>query len=121
MGDLWLPLTPTVYLFGDVCSSCPVCLLILDVFVCGFQTLHKMAPPVYADLGKASRDVFGKGYHFSTLKLECKTKTSTGVEFVSGGSSNLDSGKVLASLETKYKLADYGEAVLNFIYLVYYL
>jgi len=67
-----------------------------------------MAPPVYADLGKASRDVFGKGYHFSTLKLECKTKTSTGVEFVSGGSSNLDSGKVLASLETKYKLADYG-------------
>jgi len=69
-----------------------------------------MAPPVYADLGKSSRDVFGKGYHFSLLKLECKTKTSTGVEFTSGGSSNLDSGNVTGTLETKYKLADYGVA-----------
>jgi voltage-dependent anion channel protein 2 len=67
-----------------------------------------MAPPVYADLGKSARDVFGKGYHFSLLKLECKTKTSTGVEFTSGGSSNLDSGKVLGNLETKYKLGEYG-------------
>jgi len=67
-----------------------------------------MAPPVYADLGKSSRDVFGKGYHFSLLKLECKTKTSTGVEFTTGGSSNLDSGKVVGNLETKYKLPDYG-------------
>lgn len=67
-----------------------------------------MAPPVYADLGKSARDVFGKGYHFSLLKLEAKTKTSTGVEFTSGGFSNLDSGKVLGSLETKYKVSDYG-------------
>jgi len=67
-----------------------------------------MAPPVYADLGKSARDVFGKGYHFSLLKLNCKTKTSTGVEFTSGGSSNLDSGKVLGNLETKYKVAEYG-------------
>ena len=68
-----------------------------------------MAPPVYADLGKTSRDVFGKGYHFGVLKLNCKTKTSTGVEFTSGGSSNLDSGKVLGNLETKYKIPEYGE------------
>merc|ERR1712071_96458 len=67
-----------------------------------------MAPPVYADLGKTSRDVFGKGYHFGVLKLNCKTKTSTGVEFTSGGSSNLDSGKVLGNLETKYKIPEYG-------------
>jgi len=67
-----------------------------------------MAPPVYADLGKSSRDVFGKGYHFGLLKLNCKTKTSTGVEFTSGGSSNLDSGKVLGNLETKYKIPEYG-------------
>lgn len=71
--------------------------------------LHSvMAPPVYADLGKSSRDVFGKGYHFSLLKLECKTKTSNGVEFTTGGSSNIDSGKVVGNLETKYKIGEYG-------------
>lgn len=70
--------------------------------------LLNMAPPVYADLGKSSRDVFGKGYHFSLLKLECKTKTSNGVEFTTGGSSNLDSGKVVGNLETKYKVPEYG-------------
>lgn len=67
-----------------------------------------MAPPTYGDLGKSSRDVFGKGYHFSLLKLDVKTKTTTGVELNSGGSSNTDSGKVAGSLETKYKCSDYG-------------
>jgi len=38
------------------------------------------------------------------LKLEVKTKTDTGVEFTSGGSSNIDSGKVAGNLETKYKV-----------------
>ena len=37
-----------------------------------------MAPPTYGDLGKASRDVFGKGYHFSLVKLDVKTKTASG-------------------------------------------
>merc|ERR1712226_1507683 len=32
----------------------------------------------------------------------------TGVEFTSGGSSNIDSGKVAGNLETKYKVADLG-------------
>lgn len=72
------------------------------------SSLTVMAPPVYADLGKSARDVFGKGYHFSLLKLECKTKTSTGVEFTTGGVSNLDNGKVVGNLETKYKLGEYG-------------
>ena len=45
-------------------------------------------------------------------KIECKTKTSSGVEFTSNGSSNHDSGKVNGSLETKYKYADYGELLL---------
>merc|ERR1712008_110481 len=62
----------------------------------------------YGDLGKSARDVVGKGSHFSILKLDVKTKTATGVEFNSGGSSNTDSGKVTGSLETKYKCADYG-------------
>merc|ERR1712168_561718 len=42
------------------------------------------------------------------LKLEVKTKTDTGVEFTSGGSSNIDSGKVAGNLETKYKVKDLG-------------
>jgi len=67
-----------------------------------------MAPSTYGDLGKSARDVFGKGYHFSLMKLELKTKTASGVEFTSSGSSNTDSGKVDGSLETKYKFAEYG-------------
>lgn len=67
-----------------------------------------MAPTTYGDLGKSARDVIGKGYHFSVLKLELKTKTASGVEFTSGGSSNTDSGKVDGTLETKYKFSEYG-------------
>jgi len=67
-----------------------------------------MAPPKYGDLGKQASDVFGKGYHFGLLKLEVKTKTDTGVEFTSGGSSNMDSGKISGNLETKYKVKDLG-------------
>jgi voltage-dependent anion channel protein 2 len=37
-----------------------------------------------------------------------KTKTETGVEFTTGGSSNIDSGKVAGNLETKYKVKDLG-------------
>jgi voltage-dependent anion channel protein 2 len=67
-----------------------------------------MAPTTYGDLGKSAKDVIGKGYHFSLLKLELKTKTASGVEFTSGGSSNTDSGKVDGTLETKYKFSEYG-------------
>jgi len=67
-----------------------------------------MAPTTYGDLGKSARDVIGKGYHFSLLKMELKTKTASGVEFTSGGSSNTDSGKVDGTLETKYKFSEYG-------------
>ncbi|XP_066587785.1 voltage-dependent anion-selective channel-like [Prorops nasuta] len=67
-----------------------------------------MAPPTYSDLGKEARDVVGKGYHFGLLKLDVKTKTASGVEFSSGGVSNQDTGKVFGSLETKYKIKEYG-------------
>lgn len=67
-----------------------------------------MAPPAYSDLGKNARDVFGKGYHFGLWKLDLKTKTSSGVEFTSAGHSNQDNGKVFGSLETKYKVKEYG-------------
>lgn len=67
-----------------------------------------MSPPTYGDLGKNARDVFGKGYHFGLLKLELKSKTASGVEFTSGGTSNTDSGKVAGNLETKYKFKEHG-------------
>jgi voltage-dependent anion channel protein 2 len=67
-----------------------------------------MSPPSYADLGKQARDVFGKGYNFGLWKLDVKTKTNSGVEFATSGHSNQESGKVFGSLETKYKVKDYG-------------
>lgn len=67
-----------------------------------------MAPPTYGDLGKQARDVFGKGYHFGVIKLECKSKTATGVEITTGGSNALESGKVSGNLETKYKIKEHG-------------
>ena len=67
-----------------------------------------MAPPKYGDLGKQANDVFSKGYHFGLLKLEVKTKTNTGVEFTTGGNSNLETGKVAGNLETKYQVKDLG-------------
>merc|ERR1712211_224571 len=41
-------------------------------------------------------------------KLEVKTKTDTGVEFNTSGSSAVDSGKVSGNLETKYQVKDMG-------------
>lgn len=67
-----------------------------------------MAPPSYADIGKQARDVFGKGYHFGLVKLEVKSKSSSGVEFTAGGNTSTDGGKVAGSLETKYKCKEYG-------------
>ncbi|XP_054717192.1 voltage-dependent anion-selective channel protein 2-like [Uloborus diversus] len=67
-----------------------------------------MAPPSFSDLGKQARDIFSKNYHFSLVKLSLQTKTSSGVEFDVSGSSNTDTGKVSSSLESKYKIPEYG-------------
>ncbi|XP_043957463.1 voltage-dependent anion-selective channel protein 2-like [Gambusia affinis] len=65
-------------------------------------------PPAYADLGKSAKDIFNKGYGFGMIKLDVKTTSSNGVEFKTSGSSNIDTSKVTGTLETKYKLAEYG-------------
>lgn len=65
-------------------------------------------PPSYADLGKAARDLFTKGFNYGFYKLEVKTKTAGSVEFTTNVSSNHDSGKFMGNLETKYKWKDYG-------------
>lgn len=67
-----------------------------------------MAPPCYADLGKQARDVFSKNYHFGLVKLDCKTKSRTGIEFTAAGSSMNDTGKVNGSLDVKYKITEHG-------------
>lgn len=67
-----------------------------------------MAPPLYADLGKQARDIFGKGFHFGLVKLDVKTKTNNGLEISSSGQSITDLGKVSGSLEGKYKNKQYG-------------
>ncbi|XP_076007735.1 non-selective voltage-gated ion channel VDAC2-like [Genypterus blacodes] len=65
-------------------------------------------PPAYADLGKSAKDIFNKGYGFGLVKLDVKTKSGSGVEFKTSGSSNIDTSKVNGNLETKYKWAEYG-------------
>jgi len=67
-----------------------------------------MAPPAFSDIGKQARDVFGKGYHFGLVKLDVKSKSSSGVAITAAGSSSTDGSKVSGSLETKYKLAEQG-------------
>ncbi|XP_042905035.1 voltage-dependent anion-selective channel protein 2 [Parasteatoda tepidariorum] len=67
-----------------------------------------MAPPSFSDLGKQARDVFNKNYNYSFVKLDCKTKTSGGMDFSVSGSSNIETGKVVSSLESKYKVPEYG-------------
>lgn len=73
-----------------------------------------MSPPLYNDLGKSAKDLFNRGYVFDHFKLDLKTRTPAGVEFSSGGVSHFDSGKVLGTLETKYKFKEYGRWVFHF-------
>lgn len=67
-----------------------------------------MAPPAYGDIGRSSRDLFNKHYHFGIVKLDLKSKTPTGVEFTVNGVSNNDTGRVASSLETKYNIKSHG-------------
>ncbi|KAL1269012.1 hypothetical protein QQF64_031301 [Cirrhinus molitorella] len=76
---------------------------------CKPKTCANMSvPPAYADLGKSAKDIFSKGYGFGAVKLDLKTKSQSGVEFSTGGSSNTDTGKAAGNLETKYKVNDLG-------------
>ena len=55
-------------------------------------------------MGKSARDLFSKGFNYGNLKCEMKTLTSSGVNFTTGGSSKLDSGRLAASLEAKFDI-----------------
>uniref|UniRef100_A0AAY4E999 Non-selective voltage-gated ion channel VDAC3 n=1 Tax=Denticeps clupeoides TaxID=299321 RepID=A0AAY4E999_9TELE len=91
---------------------CTSALLMYAAFSLQTMSACTMAvPPPYSELGKAAKDVFSKGYGFGIIKLDLKTKSQSGVEFNTTGSSNTDTGKASGNLETKYKLKDLG---LNF-------
>lgn len=68
-----------------------------------------MAPaPTYPELGKLARDLFRRGYLPGLWQLDCKTKTNSGIEFFTTGYANNDASKVAGSLQSKYKIEDYG-------------
>lgn len=66
------------------------------------------APPVFADLGKAAKDVFNKGYGFGMVKLDFRTRSANGVDFKACGASSMDSDRVSGSLESSYKWREFG-------------
>lgn len=67
-----------------------------------------VVPPSYSDLGKSARDLFDKGFNYGFSKIDLKTKTGSGIEFTTKGSSSHDTGKIDGSLETKYKQPKHG-------------
>jgi len=69
-----------------------------------------MAPPTYADLGKAARDLFNKGYNVGFMKIEHTSKAGANkeVEFKTNAAHNIAAGKLFGSLDVKYKLPAYG-------------
>jgi len=67
-----------------------------------------MAPPAYADLGKPARDLFNRGYNHGFMKLDCTTKTESDLEFKTGASQNIATGKLFGNVELRYKIPEYG-------------
>jgi len=66
-----------------------------------------MAGPVkFTDLGKDTKDLLGKNFHFGVVKVEAKTKSLSGVDFTLDGCHNLASGNVASGLEFKAKVWD---------------
>ena len=46
---------------------------------------------------------------YGYFKVDCKTKTESGVKFTTKGSHSTDTGKMNGELETEYKFDDYGK------------
>ncbi|XP_065215847.1 voltage-dependent anion-selective channel-like isoform X2 [Planococcus citri] len=65
-------------------------------------------PPCYDDLGRTVKDFFSKGYNFDTVSIGVKTKSATGFELNFGGTSRIDSGKILGTYQSFYRDQKYG-------------
>lgn len=71
----------------------------------------KMVPPVFPDLGKLARDLFKRGYHPGIWQLDCKALSSSGIEFFTTGFASQDTGKVMGTLQSKFKIEEHGLTV----------
>lgn len=69
-----------------------------------------MAPPAYADLGKAVKDLFTKEYNHGLLKVETTSRAGQkeDIEFKTGAVHTIASGRVAGNLDVKYKVPQYG-------------
>jgi len=70
-------------------------------------------PPAFADLGKSSKDLFNKGYNFGFLRLDTTTRPDSGIEFKTGSSHNVATGKFFGGVDVKYKVKDLGLTILE--------
>jgi len=59
-------------------------------------------PPLYCELGKEARNLFGMGFGFGFVKLNVRAKPSNSTMFSSFGTSDHESGKVFGSMEGHY-------------------
>lgn len=66
-----------------------------------------MSPPLYADLGKQARDVFGKGYNYGFFKLDSTTKPHEQGKFKVNAAHNVATGAILSGVELEYKVPKY--------------
>lgn len=78
----------------------------LQTELCGAKSIS----PSYAELGKAVRHIFNKGFGFRLVKLDVKIKLCSDVELSTSGSFNTDTGKITGNLETKYKCCEYAHS-----------
>jgi len=64
-------------------------------------------PVKFDDLGKDAKDLLNKNFHFGVIKLEGKTKSTSGVDFTTDGVHNTETGNVCGGLEAKWKHPDF--------------
>jgi len=64
-----------------------------------------MAPPKFADLGKAANDLLSKNFHFGVVNLEANTKALNGAKFTTKGKHTTATGTVGGSLECEMEIA----------------
>jgi len=58
-------------------------------------------PVKFSDLGKDAKDLLEKNFHFGVVKYEGKTKSKSGVQFITKGNLDTDSGNITGGLDAK--------------------
>lgn len=58
-------------------------------------------PVKFSDLGKDAKDLLEKNFHFGVVKIEGKTKSKSGVQFITKGNLDTESGNITGGLDGK--------------------